>query len=94
MAEPVLERTAVLVLNAISADGLALLPAERHRICTDIAEPAAILLRSADLHGHTISASVVAVGRAGPVPTPKTSRWRHSAHAACRSSTHPAPMRA
>ena len=63
MLEP--ERTPVLVLGAISPSGLALLPAERYRVGTDIAEPGAILLRSADLHARPIPASVVAVGRAG-----------------------------
>jgi D-3-phosphoglycerate dehydrogenase len=59
------ERLAVLVLNAISAGGLSRLPAERYRVGKDVAEPAAILLRSADLHGMAIPASVRAVGRAG-----------------------------
>jgi D-3-phosphoglycerate dehydrogenase len=59
------ERLAVLVLNAISAGGLSRLPAERYRVGKDVADPAAILLRSADLHGVAIPASVRAVGRAG-----------------------------
>jgi D-3-phosphoglycerate dehydrogenase len=59
------ERLAVLVLNAISAGGLSRLPAERYRVGKDVADPAAILLRSADLHGMAIPASVRAVGRAG-----------------------------
>ena len=36
------ERLGVLVLNTISASGLALLPAERYRVGTDISDPAAI----------------------------------------------------
>jgi D-3-phosphoglycerate dehydrogenase / 2-oxoglutarate reductase len=59
------ERLGVLVLNAIAASGLSRLPAERYRVGKDVAEPAAILVRSADMHGMAIPASVVAVGRAG-----------------------------
>ncbi len=68
------ERLNVLVLNAISAGGLSRLPAERYRVGKDVADPAAILVRSADLHGMTIPAGVRAIGRAGagtnniPVP--------------------------
>ncbi|MCA0240378.1 MAG: 3-phosphoglycerate dehydrogenase family protein [Proteobacteria bacterium] len=59
------ERLPVLVLNQIAAAGLSRLPAERYRVGKDVADPAAILLRSADLHGKTIPASVLAIGRAG-----------------------------
>jgi len=59
------ERLPILVLNQISASGLARLPAERYRIEKDVADPAAILLRSADLHGMAIPASVRAIARAG-----------------------------
>jgi D-3-phosphoglycerate dehydrogenase / 2-oxoglutarate reductase len=59
------ERLGVLVLNAISASGLSRLPAERYRVGKDVAEPAAILVRSADLHHTPIAASVRAIGRAG-----------------------------
>jgi D-3-phosphoglycerate dehydrogenase / 2-oxoglutarate reductase len=59
------ERLGVLVLNQISASGLSRLPVERYRVGKDIAEPAAILVRSADLHGMNIPASVRAIGRAG-----------------------------
>ena len=58
-------RHGVLVLNAISPSGLSRLPAERYRVGKDVADPAAILVRSADLHGMTIPASVRAIGRAG-----------------------------
>ena len=61
MAEPF----KVLVLNAVSASGLKRLPAERYTTGKNIAEPDAILLRSADLHTTTIAASVLAIGRAG-----------------------------
>lgn len=55
----------VLVLNQVSASGLSRLPAARYLTGADIAEPDAILLRSADLHGRDIPVSVRAIGRAG-----------------------------
>ena len=55
----------VLVLNQVSATGLARLPAERYLTGKDMAQPDAILLRSADLHGTEIPASVRAIARAG-----------------------------
>src|SRR5215217_2017418 len=64
----------VLVLNQVSKAGLERLPADRYRVGKDIAEPDAILVRSADLHAMAIPASVRAVARAGagtnniPVP--------------------------
>lgn len=61
MASPL----SVLVLNQISQGGLARLPAPRFSIGAAIAEPDAILLRSADLHGKPIPASVQAIARAG-----------------------------
>ena len=65
MLEPVAQRAGVLVLNQISAQGLSRLPAERYRVGKDVADPAAILLRSADLHSATIAPSVRAIARAG-----------------------------
>ena len=62
---PSAQRLGVLVLNAISASGLSRLPAECYRVGRDVADPAAILVRSADLHGMNIPASVRAIGRAG-----------------------------
>lgn len=64
----------VLVLNQVSKNGLDRLPAGAYVTGGDIAEPDAILLRSADLHKREIPASVVAIARAGagtnniPVP--------------------------
>lgn len=55
----------VLVLNQIAPAGLARLPPERYRVAPDIADPVAIVLRSADLHSREIPASVQAVARAG-----------------------------
>jgi D-3-phosphoglycerate dehydrogenase / 2-oxoglutarate reductase len=59
------ERLAVLVMNQIAPAGLARLPVERYRVAKDVADPDAILLRSADLHARPIPASVLAVARAG-----------------------------
>ena len=56
---------AIRVLNQISPAGLKRLPAERYTVGKDVAEPDAILLRSADLHAVEIPASVQAIGRAG-----------------------------
>ncbi|GAB3664523.1 phosphoglycerate dehydrogenase [Ramlibacter alkalitolerans] len=56
---------AVLVLNQISKAGLERLPAERYAIGKDIAQPDAILVRSADMHAMEIPASVQAIARAG-----------------------------
>ena len=55
----------VLVLNQISAKGLARLPAGRYTTGNDIAAPHAVLLRSADLHQREIPPSVLAIARAG-----------------------------
>jgi D-3-phosphoglycerate dehydrogenase len=55
----------ILTLNRIADSGLARLPKERYAIGDDIAEPDAILLRSADLHSRSIPASVLAIARAG-----------------------------
>jgi len=55
----------VLTLNYISPRGLARFPPERYQVGADVAEPDAILVRSADMHALTIGPSVCAVGRAG-----------------------------
>jgi D-3-phosphoglycerate dehydrogenase len=58
-------RFRILTLNQISARGLARFPADRYQVGADIATPDAILVRSAELHGAGIAASVRAIGRAG-----------------------------
>ncbi|MES2688626.1 MAG: phosphoglycerate dehydrogenase [Pseudomonadota bacterium] len=65
MAKPPGERLNILVLNQISANGLRRLPAERYSTGKDIAEPDAVLVRSADMHALDIAASVQAIARAG-----------------------------
>ena len=59
------QRLGVRVYNAIAAGGLARLPADRYRVGNDVADPVAILVRSADLHAVEIPASVRAIARAG-----------------------------
>jgi len=55
----------ILTLNAISKQGLERLPADSYRTGNDIAEPDAILVRSAKMHDMAIPASVKAIARAG-----------------------------
>jgi D-3-phosphoglycerate dehydrogenase / 2-oxoglutarate reductase len=55
----------IQTLNNISRIGLDRLPAERYQVATDMAQPDAILLRSADMHTLELPASLKAVARAG-----------------------------
>ena len=55
----------VLTLNNIAGVGLKRFPAERYEVGSQVEKPDAILVRSADLHGMEIPASVKAVARAG-----------------------------
>lgn len=55
----------IRTLNAISHTGLSRLPREEFEVGSDVADPDALLLRSASLHGAEIPASVLAVARAG-----------------------------
>jgi D-3-phosphoglycerate dehydrogenase len=59
------QRLHILVLNQISANGLKRLPAQTYAVGKDMAAPDAVLVRSADMHGMDIPASVKAIGRAG-----------------------------
>ncbi|MBM4192543.1 MAG: 3-phosphoglycerate dehydrogenase [Gammaproteobacteria bacterium] len=52
-------------LNNISLRGLERLPRDRYEVASDIADPHAILVRSADMHAMTLAPSVLAVARAG-----------------------------
>jgi D-3-phosphoglycerate dehydrogenase len=58
-------RYRILTLNSISPRGLERLPRERYEIGTDLEEPDAVLVRSADMHALAIPESVRAIGRAG-----------------------------
>lgn len=55
----------ILTLNAISKQGLERLPTDSYSTGNDIAEPDAILVRSAKMHDMAIPASVKAIARAG-----------------------------
>ena len=55
----------VLVLNQVSPNGLKRLPAATYTTGKDITDPDAVLVRSADMHGVEIPASVKAIARAG-----------------------------
>lgn len=59
------DRAAIRVLNPIAAQGLSRLPAGRYVVGKEVADPVAILVRSADLHGQAIPNSVRAIARAG-----------------------------
>lgn len=61
MADPL----RVLVLNQIAPAGLKRLPPEQYVVGKDVAQPDAILVRSADLHALDIPPSVKAIARAG-----------------------------
>ena len=55
----------ILTLNNISVRGLERLPRDRYEVASQIGEPHAVLLRSADMHSMPIPQSVLAVARAG-----------------------------
>ena len=55
----------IQVLNQISSSGLSRMPADLYTVGKGLAEPDAILVRSADMHAIDIPGSVLAIGRAG-----------------------------
>lgn len=55
----------IQTLNNISVQGLNRLPRELYEVASDIAQPDAVLVRSADMHKMEIPASIKAIGRAG-----------------------------
>lgn len=68
----------VQTLNNISRSGTDRLPKDRYQIGNELAQPDAILLRSADMHKLDIPASVRAIARAGAgtnnIPVPAMSQ--------------------
>lgn len=68
----------ILTLNNISPLGLARLPDDVYQVGSDLSEPDAILVRSANMHEMAIPKSLKAVGRAGAgvnnIPVPKMSQ--------------------
>jgi D-3-phosphoglycerate dehydrogenase len=55
----------IQTLNKISSIGLNNFPRDDYEVATDINNPDAILVRSADMHGMELSASTKAIARAG-----------------------------
>lgn len=55
----------IQTLNNISIHGLNRLPRELYEVASDISQPDAVMVRSADMHKLEIPASVLAIGRAG-----------------------------
>ena len=55
----------VLTLNKISTEGLRRLPRKLYEVASEIGHPDAILVRSQDMHGMDLPATLRAVGRAG-----------------------------
>jgi D-3-phosphoglycerate dehydrogenase / 2-oxoglutarate reductase len=55
----------ILTLNNISAVGLERLPRDSYEVASEITHPAAVLLRSFNMHDMDIPESVLAIGRAG-----------------------------
>jgi D-3-phosphoglycerate dehydrogenase len=58
-------RFQILVLNNISAHGLARLPHDRYAVGKHVERPDAVLVRSHDMHAMQIASTVKAIGRAG-----------------------------
>jgi D-3-phosphoglycerate dehydrogenase len=60
-----MDRLRIRTYNQISARGLHRFPAARFNVGKSVEDPDAIILRSHDLNGESIPASVKAIGRAG-----------------------------
>jgi len=80
------DRYKVLVLNQISQHGLKRLPAELYEVGKDLAEPDAVLVRSADMHAMQIPSTVRAIvsARVRCAAESSSSRARISAAVASR----------
>jgi len=55
----------IQTMNKISPLGLELFPRDKYEVASDIPNPDAVLVRSADMNGADIPASVLAIARAG-----------------------------
>jgi len=55
----------IQTLNAISPMGLADLDAKKYQVASEVTNPDAILVRSANLHEMSIGQNLIAIGRAG-----------------------------
>src|SRR6476619_4232737 len=58
-------RSQIQTLNNISIKGLERLPRDRFEVASEINNPDAILVRSADMHKMALPETVRAIGRAG-----------------------------
>jgi D-3-phosphoglycerate dehydrogenase len=78
MAKPRAKKCEVLVINQIAQVGLKRLPPEHYSVVREAKDPAAILVRSADLHRFEFGPSLRAIGRAGAgvnnIPVPALSK--------------------
>jgi D-3-phosphoglycerate dehydrogenase len=55
----------IRTMNKISPEGLELFPRDKYEVASDLPNPDAILVRSADLHDVELPSTVKAIGRAG-----------------------------
>src|ERR1700687_1859588 len=65
MAKPRARKCEVLVINQIAQVGLKRFPPEHYSVVKEATDPAAILVRSQDLHKFEFGPSLKALGRAG-----------------------------
>jgi D-3-phosphoglycerate dehydrogenase len=67
----------IRTMNKISPDGLDLFPRDRYEVASDLPNPDALLVRSADLHGTEFPETLKAIARAGAgfnnIPVPRCS---------------------
>ncbi|MEO8802127.1 MAG: phosphoglycerate dehydrogenase [Rudaea sp.] len=55
----------IQTLNSISSNGLERLPDDQYEVGNEVAQPDAVLVRSADMHAKPLATSIKAVARAG-----------------------------
>lgn len=80
----------ILTLNKISATGLDRLPAEQYTHGNEIAQPDAIMVRSASMHEMKLDEKTVAIARAAQALT--IFRWMPAASRALWFLTPPVRM--
>ena len=69
MREPAAAPFKVMVLNAISPNGLKRLPGDRYTVGKDLRDPDAVLVRSADMHSSTFRPACAPLRAPAPAPT-------------------------
>lgn len=80
----------ILTLNKIAVCGLDRFDKAAYVVGDSVADPQGIMVRSAAMHDMELPASLLAIARAGAVPT--TFRWTNAAMPASWCSTPPVPM--